>query len=150
MNAYYQSQRRMAGGDSAARTTIRMLESLIRLAQAHARLMFRDQVHRVDAIAALVCVESSMTSSPLLDSLPDVMHSHFPDDPDAEYMLQEKVIMERLQLAYSPAPLPRPHLDLPGASAQPASPPLPTDKLSPVPNPDGVFQPLLPLDEART
>ncbi|MCO5589375.1 hypothetical protein L7F22_043342 [Adiantum nelumboides] len=95
--SYYQLQRR-SGTQNASRITIRMLESLIRLAQAHARLMFRDKVTRADAIAAVFCVESSMTTSAILDNVGNALHSSFASNPDEEYAKQEKVILERLNL----------------------------------------------------
>ncbi|KAB2050858.1 hypothetical protein ES319_A12G015700v1 [Gossypium barbadense] len=94
---YYQLQRRSAT-HNAARTTVRMLESLIRLAQAHARLMFRNEVTRLDAIAAILCIESSMTISAIIDSIGNALHSNFTENPDEEYAKQEKLILENLSL----------------------------------------------------
>ncbi|CAN1141768.1 Probable DNA helicase MCM9 [Linum perenne] len=93
---YFQLQRRSAT-DNAARTTIRMLESLIRLAQAHARLMFRNEVTHLDAIMAILCMESSMTTSAIVDSVGNALHSNFAENPDEEYIKQEKLIMEKLR-----------------------------------------------------
>ncbi|KAL6209548.1 hypothetical protein ACLB2K_020488 [Fragaria x ananassa] len=95
ISSYYQLQRRSAT-DNAARTTVRMLESLIRLAQAHARLMFRNEVTRLDAITAILCIESSMTTSAIVDSLGNALHSNFTENPDMEYAKQEKLILEKL------------------------------------------------------
>lgn len=97
ISSYYQLQRRSAS-TNAARTTIRMLESLIRLAQAHARLMFRGEVIQEDAIAAVICVESSMTTSAILDGMGNALHSSFADNPDEEYAKQEREILSKLGL----------------------------------------------------
>ncbi|XP_050212085.1 probable DNA helicase MCM9 isoform X1 [Mercurialis annua] len=96
ISSYYQLQRRSAT-DNAARTTVRMLESLIRLAQAHARLMFRNEVTRLDAIMAILCIESSMTTSAIVDSIGNALHSNFSENPDEEYTKQERLILEKLR-----------------------------------------------------
>lgn len=95
ISGYYQLQRR-SGTQNAARTTVRMLESLIRLAQAHARLMFRNEVTQLDAIAAILCIESSMTTSAIVDGTGDALNSNFRENPDQEYIEQEKVIRKKL------------------------------------------------------
>ncbi|WJZ82960.1 hypothetical protein VitviT2T_002681 [Vitis vinifera] len=83
ISSYYQLQRRSAT-HNAARTTVRMLGSLIRLAQAHARLMFRNEVTRLDAITAILCIESSMTTSAIVDSVGNALHSNLTENPDQE------------------------------------------------------------------
>ncbi|KAG2298076.1 hypothetical protein Bca52824_034548 [Brassica carinata] len=96
ISSYYRLQRR-SSTHNAARTTVRMLESLIRLAQAHARLMFRNEVTRLDAITAILCIESSMTISAIVDSMGNALHSNFSEEPDQEYAKQETLILEKLR-----------------------------------------------------
>ncbi|XP_035540173.1 probable DNA helicase MCM9 isoform X2 [Juglans regia] len=96
ISSYYQLQRKSAT-HNAARTTVRMLESLIRLAQAHARLMFRNEVTRLDAITAILCIEASMTTSAIVDSVGNALHSNFAENPDQEYTKQERLILEKLR-----------------------------------------------------
>ncbi|EGF76934.1 hypothetical protein BATDEDRAFT_27980 [Batrachochytrium dendrobatidis JAM81] len=117
LKKYYQLQR---GGDlqNSARTTIRLLESLIRLAQAHARLMCRHDVRVMDAIIAVSIVEASIHSMALLGST-STLHAPFPTDPEQDYARIEGIIMDRLGLARSPTYSPTPNLP---SSQSPISP----------------------------
>lgn len=54
---------------------------------AHARLMFRNEVTRLDAITAILCIESSMTTSAIVDSVGNALHSNFAENPDEECIL---------------------------------------------------------------
>ncbi|XP_043930332.1 DNA helicase MCM9 isoform X2 [Protopterus annectens] len=93
---YYQLQRQ-SNCRNASRTTIRMLESLIRLGEAHARLMFRDIVTVEDAITVVSLMESSMAGGALLGGV-NALHTSFPDNPVEQYKLQCELLLERLGL----------------------------------------------------
>ncbi|XP_023110064.2 DNA helicase MCM9 isoform X1 [Felis catus] len=93
---YYQMQRQN-DSRNAARTTIRLLESLIRLAEAHARLMFRDTVTLEDAITAVSVMESSMQGGALLGGV-NALHTSFPENPLQQYQRQCELILEKLEL----------------------------------------------------
>ena len=59
--AYYRRARAgVSDGRDHGRTTVRLLESLVRLAQAHARLCARDVAGEADAVWAVLLVESSV------------------------------------------------------------------------------------------
>ncbi|XP_061099160.1 DNA helicase MCM9 [Conger conger] len=93
---YYQAQRQ-SDGRNAARTTIRMLESLGRLAEAHARLMFRDTVTVEDAVVVVSVMECSMQGGALLGNV-NALHTSFPEDPKQQYRTQCEMILEGLGL----------------------------------------------------
>ncbi|NWH95693.1 MCM9 helicase, partial [Aegithalos caudatus] len=93
---YYQMQRQ-SDCRNAARTTIRLLESLIRLAEAHARLMFRNTVTLEDAVTVVSVMESSMQGGALLGGI-NALHTSFPENPMEQYRTQCEIILERLEL----------------------------------------------------
>ncbi|QDZ24994.1 minichromosome maintenance protein [Chloropicon primus] len=99
LKLYYQRQRQLSASESnnrpSARTTIRMLESLVRLSQAHARLMAREQVRLQDAVAAICLMEASMKNSLIL-GVQNVTQSLAPRDPDEESRKMEQMLLASL------------------------------------------------------
>lgn len=57
---YYQLQRQ-SDERSSARTTVRLLESLLRLSEAHAKIMFRREATVEDAVVAICTVALSQS-----------------------------------------------------------------------------------------
>ncbi|XP_037101417.1 DNA helicase MCM9 isoform X1 [Syngnathus acus] len=96
LSRYYQLQRQ-SEDRNAARTTIRMLESLSRLAEAHARLMYRETVTIEDAVMAVSVMECSMQGGSLLGCVNAVLTS-FPNDPGQQYRTQCQVLLKGLKL----------------------------------------------------
>ncbi|XP_070705310.1 DNA helicase MCM9 [Pempheris klunzingeri] len=96
LTRYYQLQRQ-SDGRNAARTTIRMLESLSRLAEAHARLMYRETVTIEDAVMAVSVMECSMQGGALLGNVNALLTS-FPADPGLQYQSQCQILLEGLNL----------------------------------------------------
>ena len=99
LSAYYQLQRGRANpiGRPVGRTTIRMLESLVRVAQAHARLLCRRVVALQDAIVSIVLSEASTQTSEILGSMD--RFQNFPERADSEYAILEEQVLRTLQPA---------------------------------------------------
>ncbi|XP_038126455.1 DNA helicase MCM9 [Cyprinodon tularosa] len=96
LSRYYQLQRQR-DGHNAARTTIRMLESLSRLAEAHARLMYRETVTIQDALTAVSVMECSMQGGALLGNV-NALLTTFPSDPVQQYQTQCEMLLKGLNL----------------------------------------------------
>ena len=96
LKRYYALQRR-ADTRSAARTTVRLLDSLVRITQAHARLLRRQTAGLQDAVIAVILMETSTHAAAVIGVL-SPLHATFPDDPDAEYAAQQRLVLHRLGL----------------------------------------------------
>ncbi|KAJ3377765.1 DNA helicase mcm9 [Lobulomyces angularis] len=98
LKSYYQLQRN-SDVRNVARTTVRLLESLIRLSQAHARLTCKNEVSISDAIIAIMLIESSMQTSALM-KITSALHAGFSKDPELEHFNIECAVLEKLGLEY--------------------------------------------------
>jgi DNA helicase MCM9 len=96
ISKYYQAQRSGIQRD-AARTTVRLLESLIRLSQAHAKLLWQQEVLAHDAITAILLMESSLQTQSLLGYRPD-LYEGAPSEPEEQYRTLSAQIMAKLQI----------------------------------------------------
>ena len=101
LKAYYGKQRRSDGMGmrDAARTTIRLLESLVRLTQAHARLMARDTADISDAVTAVLMVEASNNTLNVISN-ENTLHADFSEDPDEAQKQQNLRVLHALNLVH--------------------------------------------------
>ncbi|XP_057667662.1 DNA helicase MCM9-like [Diorhabda carinulata] len=94
---YYNIQRRMSTRNKA-RTTVRLLESLIRLSEGHARLMYHEKVLVIDSIFAIFLIDISMDFDSSVLNLNTQVISVFPERPKATYKDLLETILSKLQL----------------------------------------------------
>ncbi|KAL7722789.1 DNA helicase [Entamoeba marina] len=90
IHEYYQFQRKRERSESS-RTTVRLLESLVRIAQAHAKLMMHDVVELMDAVAAVLIVDS-----PSNGASNSRENSEFPEDPDQAFQRDQFRLLQSL------------------------------------------------------
>lgn len=95
LGSYYKACRAHLARDPA-RTSVRLLDSLVRLAQAHARLMFRNEVTELDAVLVVRLMESSWGFGKLLVPQ-NILKARLPIGPNAEQVDEVKA---KLQLDY--------------------------------------------------
>lgn len=99
LSKYYQLQRRV---DSlhCARTTVRMLESLVRMSQAHAKLMFRNEVTLRDAISSIILMEASLTTTQTVSQNIDLYSEHDVENYEQIYKEIEGELLKKLGLEH--------------------------------------------------
>ncbi|XP_050441975.1 DNA helicase MCM9-like [Adelges cooleyi] len=95
LSKYYWMQRQSCQRN-AARTTVRFLESLLRLSQAHAKLMFRNRVLVEDAVVAVSLMECSNDDG--LSNNINTLYTNFPTCPKEDYLKKMEEILTKLGL----------------------------------------------------
>uniref|UniRef100_A0A7S2S6M1 DNA helicase n=1 Tax=Mucochytrium quahogii TaxID=96639 RepID=A0A7S2S6M1_9STRA len=93
ITAFYKNQRNLMCNE-AGRTTLRLLESLVRVSKAHARLMARNSVRIVDAVVSVCLIQMSLEPS----SSESVSQLDFPRNPDGDMTETVKTTLESLGL----------------------------------------------------
>lgn len=94
---YYNIQRRISTRNKA-RTTVRLLESLIRLSEGHARLMYHEKVLVIDSIFAIFLVDISIDYESSVLNINTQVNSVFPERPKATYKNLLETVLSKLQL----------------------------------------------------
>ncbi len=94
---FYQMQRQNEDR-STSRTTVRLLESLVRVSEAHARLMFHTHIEIMDAVMAILCISISGSVTSVLDNALEVIKEDFcHDSPNDQYERHERRVFQMLQ-----------------------------------------------------
>eukprot|EP00887_Chlorella_sp_A99_P005567 scaffold1.g5567.t1 len=96
LSAYYKALRQAAGRQAGGQGTVRKLESLVRVAQAHARLMARSEVTLQDAVVAVGLMEACAGCACLgleAGAAGEPALGGFCDDPDFECLVLEQRIL---------------------------------------------------------
>ncbi|CAF1050076.1 unnamed protein product [Didymodactylos carnosus] len=95
----YYTLARKAAEETNRRVTVRQLESTVRLAQAHAKLMFRKTVDVIDAIIAVVLMEASLNGcGQLFNGELNTLHTAFSSQPELEYQNLVSLVLNWLGL----------------------------------------------------
>ncbi|CAH0553371.1 unnamed protein product [Brassicogethes aeneus] len=97
LSSYYQCQRKVDSRNKS-RTTVRLLDSLIRLSQGHAKLMYHSKVQIIDAVFAIILVDTAMENDGRLLNLNLNTHSTFSDNPMGDYLEMVEIVLNKLNL----------------------------------------------------
>ncbi|XP_053690833.1 DNA helicase MCM9-like [Sabethes cyaneus] len=112
LSAYYKQCRASLQRDQA-RVTVRLMDSLVRLSQSHARLMFRDEVNLLDAMTVIRLMESSWGFGLVIGPL-DLIRSPLPLGPSHEEIdkiLHQLGLTESVQKVSLPKQVDRAKID---------------------------------------
>uniref|UniRef100_A0A0K2U3I9 DNA helicase n=1 Tax=Lepeophtheirus salmonis TaxID=72036 RepID=A0A0K2U3I9_LEPSM len=96
ISRYYQRQR---GSEyvNKSRTSVRLLQSIVRLSQGHARLLHHTKVEIVDVVNAILLIEASggvpSSSQIIVNNSSNTIHSSFSANPMADYYDQAKSVL---------------------------------------------------------